>query len=105
MAQVVDERGVIRQDGPELVKISEDIELDADSLAKDCQELFDDITAHLGGPDDSGKIWYGPRAQGCAREAEKTKPTFEAMEKALRELASKVNGDANSWGVHENSKY
>jgi len=105
MAQVVDERGVIRQNGPQLVNISEELNTKKEELLRLREELYAELEKCMGGPEESNKIWYGPRAQGCKGEAKKKETDFTAMETALADLATKVNGDATSWGVHENSKY
>ena len=99
------EDNVIRQNGPKLVKISETLETKKAELTKLREELYAELERCMGGPEEDGKIWYGPRAQGCKGEANKKIPDFQAMETELGSLSAKVNGDANSWGVHENSKY
>ena len=96
---------VIRQNGPELVKISEDIENVERMVKTKYEEMFSDLKDCLGTPDEVNKIWYGPRAAGCLREAEKGRPIYQEMSRALIELANKVNGDANAWGAQQNSKY
>ena len=96
---------VIRQNGPELQKISRDLESVKREIEARRNDIFEDMKRNMGDATETGKIWYGPRAAGCLREALKGVPTYEAMERALKELADKVNSDAVSWGNQQTRKY
>lgn len=94
-----DGSGVIAQDGPVLVKVSEELESKAASLDRLREEFYSKIHENLGPSSDTQKMWYGFRAAAASREADKHKQTFEDVSKSIRELSEKIYSDATTWGT------
>lgn len=96
---------VIRQDGHSLQNISAELRDIVREITNRTEEMFADCDRVMGNETETGKSWYGPRAAGCKVEINKAQPTYNEMEKAIDEVATKVNGDAISWGRQQTSKY
>jgi len=97
--------GVIAQNGPALKKSADQVEQIKNTITNLYNQLYDEIDRNLGTPEETGKNWYGPRAQGCKAAAVKLKPQFQEMAKNLQELSNTVNGQADAWAQQQNNKY
>lgn len=93
------EDGTIRQDGPVLVKVSQELESKASTLDRLREDFYNKIHENLGPSSDTHKMWYGFRADAAGREADKNKQTFEDVTKSIRQLSEKIYSDATTWGT------
>ncbi len=96
---------VIAQNGPKLREISHNIEDKGREFTNAFEQLYASLDRSLGTPEQTNKIWYGPRAAGCLREAYKAKPTLEQMKRDVYLLAEIINNQAVTWGQQQSRKY
>lgn len=87
------------QDGPALVKVSEQLETLAGEFDRLRDEFYREIDTNLGTSDEVSKPWYGMRASSAKVNAKGYEQSFIDLATEIRTLAQNVNEDATTWGT------
>ena len=91
----------IAQDGQRIMNIAALARDIAQEFMNGVEGIYNLLDNDLGGPGDTSKKWYGPRAQKFKMDAERKKDIYNQMRQALDNLANTIEKQAISWANHE----
>ena len=96
---------VIAQNGPALAQAAGKLADRAREFQTKYEQMYQLMDRSMGTSAETNKMWYGPRAEGCKKDANNRKPTFEGMKKTIDALSDTLNSQVQAWYKMQTSKY
>lgn len=89
--------GAVFQNSDEMKRISDEIEKDANDLAKKIEEMYNLLSTYLGSEDDGKKAWFGPKALTFLDNIKAKRNDFDTQSKNIQKVSKNLREQAEAW--------